>query len=76
MGVRTNLVGGQSLVISGDKVKMVVDVATNMGIKTLVQEFLILENDVMGAQWHTSLVDAHYDMVNRSKTWPSSFSTL
>ena len=32
-GVRINLVGGQNLVISGDKVKMEVDVATNMGIK-------------------------------------------
>ena len=40
-GVRINLVGGQSLVISGDKVKMEVDVATNMGIKTSIQDFLI-----------------------------------
>ena len=43
-----------SLIISGDKVKMEVDVATNMGIKTSIQEFLILENDfeafVMGVQ--------------------------
>ena len=44
-GVSINLVGGQSLVISGDKVKMEVDVATNMGIKTSIQDFLILEND-------------------------------
>ena len=44
-GVRINLVGRQSLVISGDKVKMEVDVATNMGIKTSIQDFLILEND-------------------------------
>jgi len=37
---------------------MEVDVATNMGIKTTIQELLILENDasVMGVQWHTSLV--------------------
>jgi len=28
--------GGQTLVISGDKEKMEVDVATNMGIKTSV----------------------------------------
>ena len=39
---------------------MEVDVATNMGIKTSIQDFLILENDgealVMGVQWHTSLV--------------------
>ena len=37
-----------------------IDVATNMGIKTSIQDFLILENDgkslVMGVQWHTSLV--------------------
>ena len=37
--------GGQNLMISGDEVKMEVDVATNMGIKTLIQDFLILEND-------------------------------
>jgi len=47
-------VGSQNLVISGDKVKMKVDVATNMGIKTSIQDFLILENDaeslVMGVQ--------------------------
>jgi hypothetical protein len=47
-------VGGQSLVISGDKVKMEVDVATNMGIKTSIQDFFILKNDgealVMGVQ--------------------------
>ena len=47
---------GQNLMISGDKTKMEVDVATNMGIKTSVQEFLILEHDtepwVMGVQWH------------------------
>jgi hypothetical protein len=53
-------VGGQNLVISGDKVKMEVDLSTNMGIKTSIQDFLILENDgdalVMGVQWHTSLV--------------------
>ena len=46
----------------GRKVKMEVDVATNMGIKTSIQDFLILENDaealVMGVQWHTSLVGA------------------
>ena len=39
---------------------MEVDVATNMGIKTSIQEFLILEHDseplVMGVQWHLSLV--------------------
>ena len=54
------MVGGQNLVILSDKVKMEVDVATKMGIKTSVQEFLILENYagalVMGVQWHTSLV--------------------
>jgi len=44
-GVRINLVGGQNLMISGDYVKMEVDVATNMGIKTSIQEFLILGND-------------------------------
>ena len=53
-GVRINLVGCQNLVISGDKVKMEVDVATNMGIKTSIQDLLILESDVeslvMGVQ--------------------------
>ena len=59
-GVRNNLVGGQSLVISDDKLKMEVDVTTNMGINTSIKYFLILENDgealVMCMQWHTSLV--------------------
>ena len=59
-GVRINLVGGKHLVISGDKVKMDVDIATNMGIKTSIQDILILENDakslVMGVKRHTSLV--------------------
>ena len=36
--------GGQSLVILGNKVKMEVDVATNMGIKISIQDLLILEN--------------------------------
>ena len=59
-GVRIDLVGDQNLMISGDKVKMEVDVVTNMGIKTLIQDFLIWQNDakslVMGVQWHTSMV--------------------
>ena len=38
--------GGQTLGISGDKAIMEVDVATNMGIKTSIQEFLILEHDI------------------------------
>ena len=46
--------------ISGDKAKMEVDDATNMGFKTSIQECLILEHDteplVMGVQWHSSLV--------------------
>jgi len=37
---RINL-GGKNMMISGDKVE--VDVTTNMGIKTSVQDFLILE---------------------------------
>ena len=51
---------GQNLVISGDKMRMEVDVETNMGNKTSIQDFLILDNDaeslVMGVQWYTSLV--------------------
>jgi len=39
---------------------MEVEIVTNMGIKTSIQDFLILENDaeslVIGVQWHTSLV--------------------
>ena len=46
--------GGQTLVISGDKAKIEVDNATNMGIKPSIQEFLILEQDteplVIGVQ--------------------------
>jgi len=40
-GVGINLVGGQNLVISGDKVKMDVDVVTNMGIKTTVWRMML-----------------------------------
>ena len=43
--VRINLVGGQTLIISGETEIMEVDVATNMGIRTSIQEFLILEYD-------------------------------
>jgi len=50
------------LIISGDKVK--IDVATNMGIKTSIQEFLLLEGDtelpVMGVQLHSLLVGENY----------------
>ena len=46
--------GGQNLMISGDKVEMEVDVATNMGINTSIQDFVILNNHaeslVMGVQ--------------------------
>ena len=39
---------------------MEVDVATDMGIKTSIQEFLILEHDTepffIGVQWYSSLV--------------------
>ena len=53
--------GGENLVISGDKVKMEVD----MGIKTEVQKFLILAPDaealVMGFRgiccWSRSIVE-------------------
>ena len=44
--------------ISAEKVRMEVDVATNMGITTSLQEFLILEDDagliVMIVWWHSS----------------------
>ena len=60
MGVRINLVGGQNLMISGNKIKMEMDGASNMGVKMSIREFLILETDVeafiMGVQWHISLV--------------------
>jgi len=36
-------VGGKTLVIPGDNSKMKVDVATNMGKKTSIQEFMMLE---------------------------------
>ena len=41
--------GGQTLLISGDKVKVEVDVATSMGIKTSIQEY-DTEQLVMGVQ--------------------------
>ena len=45
--------------ISGDKAKMEVDVATNMGIKSSIQEFLILEHAtellIMEVYWLSSL---------------------
>ena len=43
MGVTISLESGQNLEILGDKVKM--DVATNMGIKVSIQEFLILKSN-------------------------------
>ena len=38
VGIRINLVGGQNLMISGDIVKMEVDVSTNIGIRTSIQD--------------------------------------
>ena len=54
--------------ISGDKVKTEVDVATNMGIKTSTQDFLILESEslVMGSggilRWSGSNVEIRYEL--------------
>ena len=78
VGVRINLVGGRTLGISGDKAIMEVDVATTMGIKTAVQDFLILEHDseplVMGVQWHSSLVEENgrFDPIGQyGYFWPT-----
>ena len=43
--------GGQTLGISGDKAIMEVDIATNMGIKTFIQDFLILEHVPNHSSW-------------------------
>ena len=53
-GVRINLVGGQNFMNSGDKVKMEVYVATKMGIKASIQDFLVLGNDVESLVWEYS----------------------
>ena len=66
--------------ISGDKVKMDVDVATNMGIKTSIQDFLLLENNakflVTGVQWHTSLVGEHLVRMVNIDTFGTKLSNL
>jgi hypothetical protein len=53
-GLTVNLAGGQTLALTGDKVKIVVEVVTNMGPHVTLQEFLVMDNDgedlVMGVQ--------------------------
>jgi hypothetical protein len=62
-GIKVELVGGQTLLVTGDKVRLQVEVATNMGKVASVQEFLVLEEDaedmVMGVHWHNELVGGH-----------------
>jgi hypothetical protein len=58
-GLEVSLVGNHSLHVQGDKVRMQMDVGTNMGRRGSVQEFLILDEDsenlVIGVHWHQSL---------------------
>jgi hypothetical protein len=59
-GIDIQLVGGRSLNVTGDKVKLLVQVGTNMGCITSTNEVLILddgaEDMVMGVAWHKSVV--------------------
>ena len=59
-GVGINLVGGQNLMILGDKVKMEVDFATNMGIQW--------HNSLVGEQCGDLV-----RMVNIDSFWTKSF---
>ena len=49
------LVGGQTLHVAGDRVRIMTEVATTMGKVRGVEEFLLLDNDaediVMGVYW-------------------------
>jgi hypothetical protein len=62
-GMTIQLAGSRTLSVSGDRVQMVAEVATNLGPVQGVQEFLVMEDDtedmVMGVQWHSSLVGGH-----------------
>ena len=55
--------------IYGDKAKIEVDVATNMEIKTSIQDFLILEHDAEPLESHGSLMEF---VVSREKLWWST----
>jgi hypothetical protein len=55
--------------LTGDKVKIVVEVATSMGPHVTLQEFLVMDHDgedlVMGVQWHTMLVGGNRAGISR-----------
>jgi hypothetical protein len=59
-GITIQLVGGRTLQVSGDKVRLQTRVATNMGRINSIQEFLVLQDDsedlVMGVNWHRELM--------------------
>ena len=44
-GLEMKLVGGQTLHVAGDKVRIQIEVATTMGKVRGVEEFLFLDND-------------------------------
>ena len=54
--LEVKLVGGQTLHVAGDKVRIQTEVATTMGKVGGVEEFLVLDNDaeymVMGVYWY------------------------
>ena len=54
-GLEVKLVGGQTLHVAGDRVRILTEVATTMGKVRGVEEFLVLDNDaedlVMGVYW-------------------------
>jgi hypothetical protein len=55
-GLEVKLVGGQTLHVAGDRVRIMTEVATTMGKVRGVEEFLVLDNDaedmVMGVYWY------------------------
>jgi hypothetical protein len=52
--------GWRTLKVTGDKVKLLVQVGTSIGCITATHEFLISDDDtedmVMGVAWHKSIV--------------------
>ena len=54
-GLEVKLVGGQTLHVAGDGVRILTEVANTMGKVQGVEEFLVLDNDaediVMGVYW-------------------------
>ena len=64
-GVHINLIGGQVLNISGDRVLVQTEVGTNLGHFHSDQEFMVLGNDVedlvMGVKWFNAIHNVSQD---------------